>query len=109
VKTLLVVWTLFLIFPKLLSEGYKPPSGFVPNSSTAVKIAEAVLIPVYGEQQITSERPFGANLKDDVWVVEGTLHCPGAQTVSAVSCDGGVATVRISKLDGRILFMWHGK
>jgi len=42
---------------------YKPKAGFVPDSKTAVTVAEAVLIPVYGKEQIESERPFTATLK----------------------------------------------
>jgi len=57
------------------SHGYKPTDGFVPDSQTAVKIAEAVLIPVYGEKQIRSEEPFTAELKGAVWTVGGTLPC----------------------------------
>jgi len=33
---------------------YVPDSGFVPNAATAVRIAEAVWIPIYGEAQIES-------------------------------------------------------
>ncbi len=39
-----------------------PKDGFVPTATVAVAIAEAVLIPVYGRQQIASERPFKAEL-----------------------------------------------
>jgi len=35
----------------------RPKDGFVPDAKTAEKIAEAVLIPVYGEEQISRERP----------------------------------------------------
>jgi NTF2 fold immunity protein of polymorphic toxin system component len=90
-------------------QGYKPKSGFVPDSTTAVKIAEAVLIPVYGPKQIESERPFVARLKDGVWIVDGTLHCPGEKGENTTSCDGGTAEVRIAKDDGRVLFMIHYK
>lgn len=31
----------------------KPKDGFVPDAKTAVKVAEAVLIPVYGEKKIS--------------------------------------------------------
>ena len=51
------------------AQGYKARNGYVPDSKTAVKIAEAVLIPVYGENQIESERPFEATLKDNIWTV----------------------------------------
>jgi hypothetical protein len=92
-----------------LGQGYKPKSGYVPDSGTAVKIAEAVLIPVYGEKQIESERPFTAKLKDDVWTVTGTLRCPDAKGGTTTSCDGGVAEVRLAKNDGRVLYMMHGE
>jgi NTF2 fold immunity protein len=62
------------------SHGYKPTDGFVPDSQTAVKIAEAVLIPVYGEKQIRSEEPFTAELKGVVWTVGGTLRCPSRRS-----------------------------
>jgi hypothetical protein len=37
--------------PQDNSHGYKPNDGFVADSQTAVKIAEAVLIPLYGESK----------------------------------------------------------
>jgi hypothetical protein len=37
--------------------GFVSKSGFVPDAATALKIAEAVLIPVYGEPVICSEAP----------------------------------------------------
>src|SRR5271165_6388240 len=92
-----------------LGQGYKPKSGYVPDSRTAVKIAEAVLIPIYGEKQIQSERPFTAKLKDDVWIVTGTLYCPDGKGGTTTSCDGGVAEVHISKSDARVLHMMHGQ
>jgi hypothetical protein len=81
---------------------FTPKGGFVPNEETAVKIAEAVLIPVYGEKQVLSERPFKATLKGDSWTVQGTLAC-------APHCVGGTALVEISKSTGQILQMFHTK
>lgn len=81
----------------------RPRNGFVPNAKTAVQIGEAVLIPVYGEKQIGSERPVTAKLQGDVWIVTGTLNCGTPQ------CDGGTAVVKISKASGQILFMMHYK
>ena len=77
-----------------------PTDGVVPDKETAVRIAEAVLIPIYGRQQIESERPFNATLIEGIWIVEGTL--PKLML-------GGVAQVEISKHDGRILRITHGK
>ena len=93
-----------------LAQEQKPASGYVPDSRTAVKIAEAVLMPVYGEKHIESERPFKATLKDNTWTVAGTLHCPkGKGKKSDMICMGGVATVQIAKDDARILSMVHYK
>lgn len=94
-----------LLAPLTPAQGYKPKEGYVPDSATAKKIAEAVLIPVYGKKQVESEEPFRAKLKDGVWTVVGTLHCPDGSE----QCFGGVAEVRISKDDGRVLFMTHYK
>jgi hypothetical protein len=80
--------------------GYKPPRGYVPDERTAVAIAEAVLMPIFGAGQIAQERPFHAVLHGNVWEVAGSLP-PG--------WDGGVAFVQINKDDGRILRVTHGK
>lgn len=75
-------------------------NGVVPDLDTAIKIAEAVLIPIYGEKQIASERPFKGELKGDVWKITGSLS--GGSFVV-----GGVAYVDISKSTGRIEKIWH--
>lgn len=81
-------------------KSYKPKQGFVPDAVTATRIAEAVLIPIYGESQIASQRPFKATLRGDIWTVSGTLD---------PNFVGGAAIVRLSKSDGRILFVTHQK
>ena len=89
--------------------GYVPKAGYVPDSATAIKIAEAVLALVYGKKQIDSERPFTAALRDGIWTVGGTLKCPDGKGGTTTDCAGGVAMVRIAKRDARILYMMHGK
>ena len=76
------------------------PNGFVPDSATAARIAEAVWIPIYGAEQIAAERPFHAVLANDVWTVGGSL-APGKA--------GGVAVAEIAKSDGRIIRISHGR
>jgi NTF2 fold immunity protein len=101
---LLLTATVATAFPQAGDEpSVRPRTGFVPNAETAAKIAEAVLIPVYGEKKIASERPFKAKLSGDVWTVEGTLNCGAPQ------CAGGTAVVKISKASGQILSMAHYK
>lgn len=82
------------------ASGFVPPSGFVPDEATAVRVAEAVLIPIYSQTKVESERPFTAKLTGNVWTVTGHLP-PGV--------DGGVGEVRIDKRNGRILRVTHGK
>jgi NTF2 fold immunity protein of polymorphic toxin system component len=77
-----------------------PKDGFVPNAETAARIAEAVLIPIYGQDKIARERPLVAELRGDVWYVTGSLPA---------GYRGGVAEVRIQKQDGRIVFLAHGR
>jgi len=91
------------------AQSYAPKDGFVPDSMTAVKIAEAVLTPVYGKEKIESERPFKAKLENGVWTVNGTLHCSDGKGGVTTSCVGGTAEVKLSKTDGRILRMIHYK
>lgn len=88
-----------------MKHSYLPPNGFVPDSMTAVRIAEAVLAPIYPVKVLNAERPFKARLSGDTWTVEGTLP-RGARGFVSV---GGVAVVEISKTDGRILRVSHGK
>ena len=108
-KTYAALLGSFFLVGVAVGQSYTPKSGYVPDSKTAVKIAEAVLIPVYGERQIASEKPFTAELRDNVWTIGGTLRCPDGKGGTTTKCLGGTAVVKISKLDGRILFMTHYK
>jgi len=83
------------------NQAYIPPNGFVPDATTASRIAEAVWIPIYGQAQIETEKPFKVTLNGDVWTVTGKDLPPGTL--------GGVAEAEISKRDGRILRVIHGQ
>ena len=80
--------------------GYVPPNGLVPNAETAIAVAVAIWLPIYGTEEIQEQRPFKAKLIKGIWHVEGSLP-PGVP--------GGVAEARISKKDGRVLYVYHGK
>lgn len=81
---------------------YKPKEGYVPDEKTAIRIAVAVWIPIYGEKEIEKEKPYKAKLDNGVWTVEGSL--PEGKYVR-----GGVAEADIAKDDGCILRVSHGK
>ena len=85
------------------TKGYVPPNGFVPTAETAIAVAEAVLQPVYGKDQIESERPFKAVLNGKVWVVSGSV--PRHDPPPGAECPGGAAEIRISKQTGQVLFI----
>ncbi|XUM24215.1 NTF2 fold immunity protein [Bradyrhizobium oligotrophicum S58] len=72
-----------------------PPREFVADANTAIAIARAVLIPIYGAEAIQRKEPLTARRHGDTWVVEGTL-CGGAQ-----NCVGGVAELHLSAQDGQ--------
>ena len=96
----IVAFVGFVVAQAPAPQGYVPPAGFVPDSITAVRIAEAVWIPIYGESSIRAERPFRATLAGGVWTVRGSL--PSGSV-------GGVAVAEIAKLDARIIHVSHGK
>ncbi len=99
----LLAATLLLAVPAFAQDvGNRPPNGFVPDSQTAVTIARAVLIPIYGQKTVQYEEPFTAKRQGDVWIVSGTLHCAGI-------CVGGTAEVKLSATDGHILHVMHHK
>ena len=85
----------------LSSHSYTPTQGFVPDEATAVRIAEAVSFPVYGEESIKREEPFRVTLEDDIWTIEGK---PLPRDVV-----GGIVFLQIAKTDARVMRMTHGR
>lgn len=77
-----------------------PSVGAVPDQSTTVAVASAVLTQVYGKEQMALEQPLKATLRGGVWTVEGTLEG---------GLRGGVASIELSKLNGCIFRISHGK
>src|ERR1051326_7505785 len=71
-----------------------PEAGCVPDPETAVRIAEAVWIPLYGEDTVKQQRPFETDLTASVWTVRGT---------SVLNQAAESLVIAISKIDGRIL------
>lgn len=72
---------------------------YVPDEETAIKIAEAIWLPIYGDK-IYNCKPFKARLvQSKIWIVEGTLH----------EAKGGVPYIEIQKKDCKILKVSHGK
>ena len=87
---------------------------YVPNKETAIRIAEAVWLPIYGEL-IYKSKPFHAELNNDsVWHVYGTLEKSSINVNSAGDTivnivQGGTPHIFINKIDGKILDVYHTK
>ena len=98
----------FILIASENMKNFKPKNGYVPNEETAIRIAQAVWIPIYGEKQIEGEKPFRAKLLNGrTWLVEGSLNQSDSDTNDTEL--GGVASAEIAKDDGRIIRVTHGK
>lgn len=77
-----------------------PKNGVIPDEKTAKRVAEAILIPIYGQEAIEKQKPFGVVLVGDIWVVTGYISPDQL---------GGVFRIDISKRDGRVVQVMHGR
>ncbi|WP_101689957.1 YbbC/YhhH family protein [Dysgonomonas massiliensis] len=103
-KNIIKIILLIVLFTscKSYNSSHYPPNGFVPNESTAEKIAEAVWLPIFGKD-IYMQKPYRVKLEKGVWIVEGTLESnPGKIVV------GGTAYIEINQKDARIMKVSHG-
>jgi hypothetical protein len=82
---------------------YDRKEGFVSDKETAEKIAEIILLNIYGEG-IKSQKPFIVKLKDNkIWIIQGSWNSKNRNS------KGGVVYLEIQKSDGKILKVTHGK
>jgi len=82
------------LFPFLRDNPALPKEGVVRDADTAIRIAEAIWNPIYGEEVVERQKPLQAELKFHVvWIVSGSTRKEGANPLSAF----------ILKADGRIL------
>ena len=69
-----------------------------------VRSAEKILFEVYGEEQMTQQRPYIVmyDEENESWLISGNSeYLEGAL--------GGVANIIISARDGKLLAIWHGE
>ncbi|WP_052266372.1 NTF2 fold immunity protein [Pedobacter kyungheensis] len=101
------LWLLiFLIAPVILKcrsnveqKEWDINEGYVPDSTTAIQIAQIIFVRVYGEK-VLERKPFIVKLKNGIWVVDGTLE---------KGMYGGVPHIEIQRSDGKIINLIHGK
>jgi hypothetical protein len=72
----------------------------LPNRETAARIAEVLLVRVYGRRQIDRQLPLDMAPEAQGWVATGRLKPTQV---------GGVAVVELARSDGRVVRMTHGR
>lgn len=84
----------------LLNRKEKYSIGLIPDVKTAYHVSYPILSAIYGENVIKREQPLKTSLvNESFWHIEGTLH----------ATHGGVASMTLDKMDGRVLVLFHTK
>ncbi|MCD0453856.1 YbbC/YhhH family protein [Chryseobacterium sp. LC2016-27] len=76
------------------------PDKVIPDSQTAVDVAENFLFNIYGKENIIQQRPYNLNFIDDYYIIEGTLP---KNTL------GGTFLIIINSKDGKIIKLTENK
>ncbi len=75
-----------------------PKEGYVPDKDTAIKIAEVILFRLYGERDVTSQKPYVVTEDENIWWVCGTLKKDEL---------GSSFTIAISRQTAAVLYLEH--
>jgi hypothetical protein len=100
-RTFVAAVVVLCAFSAQAQNPWKQPNGLVPDKQTAIKIAEAILFPIYGEDTIKRERPYRVSLRDGCWYISGSM--PHSDEVMV----GGTFFITISQWDGRVIQIGH--
>ena len=76
------------------------PTKVIPDSKTAVEIAESILFPIYGKDNIIKQRPYDVNFTDGYYIINGTFQ---------KSEIGGTFIIIINSKDGKVIKLTHGE
>lgn len=66
---------------------------YVPDERTAIAIAEAVLIPIIGEDLVLHDRPYSARLSEGRWTVSGKGNPRLLAAVMQVNIDANTGQI----------------
>ena len=86
-------------FAQNAPELFERKGGLVPDKETAIRIAEVILFPIYGEKNIRGQRPYQVSLKDGKWTIDGAPPPPGFA--------GGSFHIVILQRDARVVEIGH--
>lgn len=76
------------------------PYTVIPDSATAVAVAESILFKVYGKDEILGEKPYNVDFVDGYWALTGTLP---------KGYFGGTFVIIMAAKDGRVIKLTHYK
>lgn len=76
------------------------PYTVIPDSATAVAVAEPILFKVYGKDEILGEKPYKVDSVEGCWVLTGTLP---------KGYFGGTFVIIMAAKDGRVIELTHNK
>ena len=75
----------------------------------AVKIAEIILVKIYGKE-VLKQRPWIVSEDDDSYIIKGTFHSNIKRTKDTLSFSvGGVAYIAIRKNNAQVIWYTHTK
>jgi len=84
------------------------PNHLVPDTNTAVRIAEIILLKQYGKS-ILRQRPFKVSTElgiDTIWHIKGAFNISNNPKIISM---GGVAHISIRSKDCKIVYIDHTK
>ena len=87
-----------------------PADGFVPTSTVALQVAEAILTPIL-KKEMKQQTPLRAHRKGDIWIIEGKERKTKCQDddKNCYRLDLSPLYMEISAKDGRILKLYKYK
>jgi hypothetical protein len=74
-------------------------NGYIPDKETAIKIAKAIWIPIYGKKELFL-LSYDVKLENGIWIIEGYNYLQ-----ILFNINGGGPLIKIEKNTGRILFV----
>jgi hypothetical protein len=100
----IIIYLVYQNTPNPELEFYPPKDGFVNDELTAIRIAEAISLPIFGEH-LKYYKPFHARMKNDsIWEVYGI-----PREKIFFTQYGGNPVIKIQKKDGKILTVYISK
>ena len=72
----------------------------IPDSASAINIAETILFKIYGKDDIKRQRPYEIYLIDNYWIILGTLP---------EESFGGTFLIIMDSRDSKVIKVTHGK